>query len=107
MKDIFVTLTERRIQEAISRGDNKNLPGAGKPLKLEGLYFLPQKLRAAYIVLKNCGYLDLDTSKNVSNSNTATNIDLNAPDCLSTISKQELSENLLKHNVMMDCQRRR
>ena len=59
MKDIFSILMERRIQEAIARGDNKNLPGAGKPLKIEGLYILPQKLRAAYIVLKNSGYLDL------------------------------------------------
>lgn len=58
MKDIFDTLTERRIQEAISRGDDKNLPGAGKPLKIEGLYFLPQKLRGAYIVLKNTGYIN-------------------------------------------------
>ena len=62
MQDIFSILTERRIQEAIARGDCKNLPGAGKPLKIEGYYFLPQKLRAACTVLKNSGYLD-QTSK--------------------------------------------
>lgn len=67
MKDIFGTLTERRIQEAISRGDHKNLPGAGKSLKIENVYFLPQELRPAYIVLKNSGYLDLDSSDNARN----------------------------------------
>ena len=109
MKDIFGTLTERRIQEAISRGDFKNLPGAGKPLKIESLYFLPRKLRAAYIVLKNSGYLDLDTSENARYSNPTPNDDLNAPDVLttSTLTKQELYENLLKSNIMMDCKRRR
>lgn len=36
MRDIFSSLTERRIIEAIARGDSNNLPGAGKPLKIEG-----------------------------------------------------------------------
>jgi len=60
MKDSFSLLTERRILEAIARGDNRNLPGAGKPLKIDSFYFLPHKLRAACIVLKNSGYLDQD-----------------------------------------------
>ena len=58
MKDSFSIITERRILEAIARGDCKNLAGAGKPLKIESLHFLPQQLRGAYIVLKNSGYLD-------------------------------------------------
>lgn len=106
MKDIFSNLTERRILEAIARGDNKNLPGTGKPLKIKSLYFLPRKLRSAYIVLKNSGYLDQDTSENAFSSNPSTNDDLNIPRDFVTITKQELSENLLKYNVMMDCKRR-
>ena len=57
MKDSFSIITERRILEAIARGDDKNLRSAGKPVKIEGLYFLPQTLRGAYVVLKNSGYL--------------------------------------------------
>lgn len=105
MKDIFGTLTERRILEAIARGESNNLPGAGKPLKLENLFFLPRKLRAAYIVLKNSGYLDHNTSEHTSISNPVLN-DLNPPKDFVAITKQELSENLLKYNVMMDCKRR-
>lgn len=107
MKDIFGTLTERRIQEAISRGDDKNLPGAGKPLKIEKVYFLPQELRAAYIVLKNSGYLDLQSSENTLYSNPRLNEDLSLPDVIPTITTQELSENLYKYNVMRECKHRR
>jgi len=32
--DLLRILTERRILEAIARGDFNNLPGAGKPLKI-------------------------------------------------------------------------
>ncbi|MDR3583809.1 MAG: DUF1992 domain-containing protein [Desulfosporosinus sp.] len=106
MQDIFSILTERRIQEAIARGDFKNLLGAGKPLKIGGLYFLPPKLRAAYIVLKNSGYLDQTTQEN-ERFPPATTDATNLPDVDSSISKQELSEKVFNHNVMMDCLRRR
>lgn len=106
MKDIFSSLTERRIQEAMARGDFKNLPGAGKPLKIEGLYFLPRKLRAAYIVLKNSGYLDQVTQA-ADRFPSPTTDDSSLPEEDSILSKQELSAKVFNHNVMMDCRRRR
>lgn len=106
MNDIFTILTERRIMEAIARGDFKNLPGAGKPLKIEGLYFLPRKLRAAYIVLKNSGYLD-QVSEESDRFPPPTTDDPNLPNENPSISKQELSEKVFNHNVMMDCRCRR
>ncbi len=105
MKDIFSILTERRIQEAIARGDFKNLPGAGKPLKIEGLYFLPRKLRAAYVVLKNSGYFNQATQEYDSNQ-SSTIRDLNLPNLNPSISRQEVSEKIYNQNVMMDCRRR-
>lgn len=107
MKDIFGTLTERRIQEAISRGEHKNLPGAGKPLKIENVNFLPQEIRAAYIVLKNSGYLDLESSENARYSNSTPSDDLSLPDVIPTTTTQELSENLYKYNVRRECKYRR
>jgi len=104
MMDIFSTITERRIQEAIARGDSKNLPGAGKPLKIEGFYFLPQKLRAACTVLKNSGYLDQTTSQD-EHFSPCTTSNLNIPDRSPLISKQELSEKISNYNVIMDCRR--
>ena len=106
MRDIFSILTERRIKEAIARGDSKNLPGAGKPLKIEGFYFLPRKLRAAYIVLKNSGYLD-ETTPGYDRFSPVTKGDLKLSDEDSIISRQELTEKVINYNVMMDCIRRR
>jgi hypothetical protein len=105
MKDIFSILTERRIQEAIARGDCNNLPGAGKPLKIESLYFLPRKLRAAYIVLKNSGYLEVTKEKDRFLA-CSTNEDFKLPNGTPSISQQELSEKLLNYNVMTECRRR-
>jgi len=102
MKDIFSILTERRIQEAIARGDFKNLSGAGKPLQIEGLYFLPRKLRAAYTILKNSGFLD-QTKRN-DRIPPSTTEDLHVHKS-STISRNEFSEKVFNHHVMMDCRR--
>lgn len=59
MKDFFGNMAEQRIQEAIARGEFKNLTGAGKPVKIKTLHFLPKEFKFAYTVLKNSGYLNL------------------------------------------------
>jgi hypothetical protein len=49
-------LAERRIEEAIERGEFDDLPGAGRPLDLDDLDpSLPEELRLAYRILKNAG----------------------------------------------------
>lgn len=106
MKDIFSILTELRIKEAIARGDFKNLSGSGKPLNLEGLYFLPRKLRAAYIVLKNSDYLNQPTMGNNRCSSSVTRA-VNLPDMNPSMTQQQLSEKIYYHHVMMDCIHRR
>jgi hypothetical protein len=53
--DMFAIIAERRIQEAMARGEFNNLPGRGKPLVLEDLSGVPEELRMAYKVLKNAG----------------------------------------------------
>ncbi|GBU13005.1 hypothetical protein AwEntero_16060 [Enterobacterales bacterium] len=50
-------LAEQKIAEAIKNGDLNNLPGAGKPLQLDDDNAVPDKLRLAYRILKNAGYL--------------------------------------------------
>lgn len=51
----FEILAERRILEAMERGEFDRLPGAGKPLRLEDDSLVPGDLRIAYKVLKNAG----------------------------------------------------
>ncbi len=55
--DIFATIAERRIQEAIARGELDNLPGKGRPLPPDELAGVPEELRMAYKVIKNAGCL--------------------------------------------------
>ena len=54
---VIQSIAERRIAEAQERGDFDNLPGTGKPLRLEDDSAVPEELRMAYRLLKNAGYL--------------------------------------------------
>jgi DnaJ homologue, subfamily C, member 28, conserved domain len=50
-------IAERKIREAIERGDLDGLPLAGQPLALDSTPFVPEELRLAYKVLKDAGFL--------------------------------------------------
>lgn len=50
------SLIEQRIREAEAAGQFCNLPGAGKPLRLDDDDHVPEELRAGYRLLKNAGY---------------------------------------------------
>ena len=49
-------IAENRIREAMQEGEFDNLPGAGKPIDLDGYFKLPEHLRVAFSILKsaNC-----------------------------------------------------
>jgi hypothetical protein len=53
----FEEIIERRIQEAQANGEFNNLPGRGKPLRLEDDSHVPEDLRLAYKILKNADCL--------------------------------------------------
>jgi hypothetical protein len=50
-------LVEKKLEEAVSRGELANLPGEGRPLRLDDDRLIPEDLRAAYRILKNAGYV--------------------------------------------------
>ncbi|MUG89204.1 DUF1992 domain-containing protein [Paenibacillus timonensis] len=50
-------LAEQKIAEAMARGEFDDLPGKGKPLKVEDLSGVPEDLRMAYKLMKNAGYV--------------------------------------------------
>ena len=56
-ESVFQSIVEERILEAQRKGAFDNLPGKGKPLKLEDLSWVPEELRVGYIVLKNAHVL--------------------------------------------------
>ena len=56
--EILATIAERKITEAIARGELNNLAGAGKPLAMdEDLSGVPVEMRMAYKILKNAGFV--------------------------------------------------
>jgi hypothetical protein len=54
---MFQLIAERKIAEALARGELANLPGEGRPLALDDDALVPEALRAAYRILKNAGYV--------------------------------------------------
>jgi hypothetical protein len=53
--DFLASIAERRIKEAMERGDFDHLPGKGKPIVQEDLSGVPEELRMAYKIMKNAG----------------------------------------------------
>ena len=61
-------LAERRIEEAIARGELDDLPGVGRALELDDDPLVPEDLRLAYRILKNAGYVppEVDALREIS-----------------------------------------
>ena len=55
-------IAEKRIEEAISKGELDGLPGQGRPLHVEEDQLVAPEMRMAYRVLKNAGYLPEEVS---------------------------------------------
>ena len=60
-------VAEKRINEAIQRGEFDNLPGSGEPLNLEDDRQIPDDLRLAYKILRNADCLppELELKKEI------------------------------------------
>ncbi|HJX15425.1 MAG TPA: DnaJ family domain-containing protein [Candidatus Deferrimicrobiaceae bacterium] len=94
-------IAEKKILEAIARGEFANLPGAGKPLRLEDDSMVPGELRIAYKILKNAGCIppELELRKEI----------ITLRDLLRSIEDeeskklkyQELNYKILKLNLIM------
>ncbi len=54
---LFDEWAEQHIQKAQKNGDFDNLPGYGRPLRLDDDSTVPEDLRVGYRLLKNAGYL--------------------------------------------------
>jgi len=57
MLQAFTWMAERKIEEAMRRGEFDNLPGQGKKIVHEDDSMIPEDLRMAYKILKNAGYV--------------------------------------------------
>ena len=53
--DTWRSVADRKIQEAMERGEFRNLPGQGRPQRLERNPYEPPELRMAHMVLEGAG----------------------------------------------------
>lgn len=67
--DAFQMIAERKIAEAMERGEFEHLKGAGKPLPKDDDPCVPMNLQMAYKILKNGGYLppEMELRKEINN----------------------------------------
>ncbi len=62
-------IAERKISEAVEKGELDNLPGKGRPLELDDDSHIPPELRMAYRILKNSGHIspEVEQRKEIAN----------------------------------------
>lgn len=67
--DLLDRLADQKIAAAIDDGALADLPGAGRPQKLDDDALIPPELRAGYRLLKNSGYLppELECQRELNN----------------------------------------
>ncbi|MDS1030527.1 DUF1992 domain-containing protein [Bacillota bacterium LX-D] len=100
--DFLTRMAEDKIREAIQNGELENLPGQGKPLKIEDLTFVPEELRASYIILKNSGFLpeELEVKKEILNLNMLLETCCSEEERKQI--KKQLSEKMLRFNILVE-----
>lgn len=98
--DLIAALAERKILEAMERGEFDDLPGKGKPLDLSDDPMVPDDLRVAYKILKNSGCLppELELHKEIVRLRDL--IHAVDDEAVRTVRIKELNVKLLRFNLM-------
>jgi hypothetical protein len=50
-------IADEKIREALARGEDKNLPGKGRPVDLDAYFAAPEEWRMAFSVLRSANVL--------------------------------------------------
>jgi hypothetical protein len=98
--DVLAAVAERKILEAIERGEFDDLPGKGKPLDLSDEPMVPPELRVAYKVLKNAGYLPPELELRSEIVRLRDLIDAIGSEEEKRAKRKELNVKLLRFNIM-------
>lgn len=100
--DAISLLAESKIREAIRKGELDNLPNKGRPLDLEDLSWVPEELRAAYIILKNANILpeEVKLRKEIVSLQNLINC-CHEPDERKTLEKK-LTQKVLRFDLLME-----
>ncbi len=102
MEDIVATVAEQKIREAMRNGEFDDLPGKGKPLQIDDLSYIPEELRASFIILKNAGILpeELQIAKEISSLQNSVKCCSDEADRKQL--KKELTEKIIRFNILTE-----
>ena len=99
---IFEVIAERRIEEAMARGEFDNLPCAGKPIPPDDLIMVPEELRMAYKILKNAGIVpeEIELRKSIYSLNELLKACIDEEEKIRL--RIKLTEKQLRYNMIME-----
>ena len=103
----FQKNVDKKIEEAIARGEFDNLPGKGKPLDLDAYFATPEDLRIGYSLLKTADIIpeEMELLKQIEGLNKSLD------SCASQIEKRtiqrQLSEKITNLNMRMERYRKK
>ena len=99
---IFEKIAERKIEQAMSRGEFDNLSCKGKPLPPDDMAMVPEDLRMAYKILKNAGVVpeEIELQKSIINLNDLLNACADEEERKNL--KIKINEKQIRYNVIME-----
>jgi len=95
-------IAERKIQEAMERGEFDNNPLAGKPLPPDGLDNVAPELRIALKILKNAGVVPEEIALRREIANIQTLLAACTQDDERAALQTRLNERQLRYNMLME-----
>jgi len=107
MYDIIAKIAESKIREAIEKGELKNLPGAGKPVHIQDMLFVPLEDRLAYTVMRNSGLVPDEVALKKEIESMRKSIDECSDGKKKDLLKKRLEETSIRYNIIMEKRARR
>ena len=98
---------EKKIQEAMARGEFDNLSGSGKPLDLDAYFNTPEDLRMAFAMLKSNEFVPEEVEMFREIAGLDERIKACTDDDERTSLAAQLEERRLKLMLLLDARRRR
>jgi len=99
---IFEKIAERRIEEAMAKGEFDNLSCKNKPLDLNDMDYVPEELRLSYKILKNAGIIpeELELKKHIYSLRDLLNACADEDERKKL--KATITEKQLRYNMLME-----
>ncbi|HEX9115878.1 MAG TPA: DUF1992 domain-containing protein [Anaerolineae bacterium] len=100
-------LIEKKIRDAMARGEFENLPGRGKPQDHRAYFALPEDLRLSFTVLQNAGYLPAEVDLLREIAELEERLTACADEGARTGLRRAIADKRLRLDLLLDARKRR